>query len=80
MLAAKRASVPTSACAVLEDTSHGMRAAKDAGMICVVTPSEFAKDHDFTHADLVLEDLETPRPFTVEGMASLFKSNNLRVS
>ena len=49
-----------------------MRAAKDAGMICVVTPSEFAKDHDFTDADLVLEDLETPRPFTVESMASLF--------
>ena len=72
LLAAKRASVPTSACAVLEDTSHGMRAAKDAGMICVVTPSEFAKDHDFTDANLVLKDLETPKPFTVQGMASLF--------
>ncbi len=73
LLAAEKSSVPTLACAVLEDTAHGMSAAKDAGMVCVVTPSEFAKNHQFPRADLVLEDLETPKPFTLPDLISLFE-------
>lgn len=42
---------------VVEDTRIGLLAAKRAGMKCVVTPSPYARDEDFTEADLVVEDL-----------------------
>ena len=72
LLTAKLSEVNAASCAVLEDTEHGMRAAKTAGMVCVSTPSEFAMDHDFSNSDLVLEDLETPKPFTLHDLQSLF--------
>lgn len=60
LLVARKAGVPAGKCVVLEDTRHGMLAAKAAGMHCVVTPSEFALDHDFSEADKVVTNLETP--------------------
>ncbi len=72
LLTAEKSGVPPRSCAVLEDTAHGMIAAKEAGMVCVTTPSEFALGHDFTRADLILKDLETPKPFTLDDIKSLF--------
>lgn len=72
LLVAKKSRADAQCCAVLEDTSHGLSAAKDAGMVCIATPSEFAINHDFSRADLVLQDLETPKPFTVRDLESLF--------
>ena len=69
---ASKSGVLPQACAVLEDTSHGMIAAKDAGMVCVVTPSEFSMEHDFSRADLVLKDLESPNLFTLRDLELLF--------
>jgi len=71
LLTAEKCGVDPGACVVLEDTSHGMTAAKDAGMRCLVTPSEFSVNHDFSRADLVLQDLETPQAFRYSDLRAL---------
>ena len=71
LLTAEKCGVDPGACVVLEDTSHGMNAAKDAGMRCLVTPSEFSVNHDFSRADLVLQDLETPQAFRYSDLRAL---------
>ena len=40
-------------CFALEDSPSGARAAKDAGLYCVVVPNRFQSDSDFTVADEV---------------------------
>jgi beta-phosphoglucomutase-like phosphatase (HAD superfamily) len=71
LLTAEKCGVDPGACVVLEDTSHGMNAAKDAGMRCLVTPSEFSVNHDFSRADLVLQDLETPQALRYSDLRTL---------
>ena len=68
LLVAKKCGVDPSNCLVLEDTRHGMEAALSAGMRCVVTPSEYALNHDFNEATLCLHDLETPSPLTLRNL------------
>lgn len=41
----------------IEDSRHGMMAAKAAGMKCLVVPNEITQSFDFSEADLVLESL-----------------------
>ena len=38
----------------LEDSAHGVTAAKAAGMVAVAVPSRITRHNDFTHADLVV--------------------------
>jgi putative hydrolase of the HAD superfamily len=52
----------------LEDSAHGVTAAKAAGMTAVAVPSRITRHNDFTHADLVVDGLEH---LTVDGLASL---------
>jgi len=52
------------ACIAFEDSMNGLRAAKAAGLVTVVTPSRWTAEDDFSGADLVLpslEGLELPR-------------------
>ncbi|MCD6495453.1 HAD-IA family hydrolase [Candidatus Bipolaricaulota bacterium] len=42
----------------LEDSPHGVSAAKAAGMFCIAVPNEMTKNLTFDHADLVLPSLE----------------------
>jgi HAD superfamily hydrolase (TIGR01509 family) len=42
----------------LEDSPHGVSAAKAAGMFCIAVPNEMTKNLSFDHADLVLPSLE----------------------
>lgn len=56
-LALEQLGLPASACLAFEDSSNGLRAAKAAGLRCVVTPAQYTVDEDFTGADLVLPDL-----------------------
>lgn len=52
------------ACIAFEDSLNGLRAAKAAGLVTVVTPSRWTAEEDFGAADLVLptlEGLELPR-------------------
>jgi HAD superfamily hydrolase (TIGR01509 family) len=40
-----------------EDSHHGVRAAKEAGIFCVAVPNPVTKSFDLDHADLVVESL-----------------------
>jgi HAD superfamily hydrolase (TIGR01509 family) len=54
---AATAGKPPSSFVVLEDTGHGVNAAKGAGMIAVAVPNRFTVHQDFSRADLVLNSL-----------------------
>jgi HAD superfamily hydrolase (TIGR01509 family) len=56
LLAAERCGIEPQCCMALEDTGHGLRSALAAGMACVITPSVFAGDDDFTGAAAVYQD------------------------
>ena len=71
LLVAEKTGIDPSACVVLEDTRHGMLAAKSAGMSCLATPSEFALDHNFSEADLVCADLESPTIISLDDLLKL---------
>lgn len=57
LLAAERAGFSADGCLVIEDSHHGVAAAKAAGMRVIAVPNRITATHDFTHADLVLESL-----------------------
>jgi HAD superfamily hydrolase (TIGR01509 family) len=48
---------PAADCVAIEDSAHGLAAAKGAGLFTVVTPSQWTRDEDFQRADLVLPSL-----------------------
>lgn len=50
--------LPARACIAFEDSLNGLRAAKAAGLVTVVTPSRWNAEDDFTGADRVLASLE----------------------
>jgi beta-phosphoglucomutase-like phosphatase (HAD superfamily) len=69
-------------CVVIEDSLIGLRAAKAAGMRCIVTKSRYTADEDFNDADAVfdcigdagderfsLQDLTTPGAPSVSALA-----------
>lgn len=56
-LALTRLGLAPQHCLAIEDSANGLRAAKAAGLRCVVTPSLYSAHDDFTLADLVLDDL-----------------------
>jgi HAD superfamily hydrolase (TIGR01509 family) len=57
-LAAKTLNLNPSQCMVIEDSNNGLRAAKAAGMRCIVTKSTYTQDEDFTSADRIVNDLD----------------------
>ncbi|MEI7599119.1 MAG: HAD family hydrolase [Aestuariivirga sp.] len=56
-LAAEKLGLSPSRCVVIEDSNNGLRAAKAAGMNCIVTISSYTADEDFTQADVIVADL-----------------------
>lgn len=58
-MASERVQVPPERCVVIEDSLVGLRAAKGAGMKCIITYTESTKDEDFygEGADAVVADL-----------------------
>ena len=58
LLVAERCGVKPADCLVVEDTGHGMQAALGAGMKCIVTPSELARNDSFAGAMMRFENLE----------------------
>lgn len=57
-LAARTLGLDPSNCVVIEDSNNGLRAAKAAGMHCVVTISSYTGEEDFSLADRVVDDLD----------------------
>ena len=72
LLAAKQLNLDPAKCVVIEDSNNGLRAAKAAGMKCVVTISSYTADEDFTLADKVVNDLGD-KPTTEIGINELKK-------
>lgn len=56
--AACRLKVKPQNCLVFENSMVGLQAAKNAGMKCIVIPSEFTQNGKFKKADLILSSLE----------------------
>ena len=53
-------------CLAFEDSENGIRASRGAGLRTVITVNDYTRDHDFTGAVLVLDQLGEPQlPFTV---------------
>ena len=57
LLAADRAGVAPADCLVIEDSNHGVAAAKAAGMKVVAFPNPMTSSQDFSDADLVVHTL-----------------------
>lgn len=57
LLAAERADVDPESCVVIEDSAHGVTAARSAGMRVVAVPNRITTGQDFSGADLVLGSL-----------------------
>jgi HAD superfamily hydrolase (TIGR01509 family) len=59
-LALERLELPPSAAPGVEDSANGLRAAKAAGLACVVVVNDYTREQDFDDADLVLEGFGRP--------------------
>ncbi len=57
-LAAATLGVDPATCVVIEDSHIGLRAARAAGMPCIVTKSAYTVDEDFSGADRIVADLD----------------------
>jgi HAD superfamily hydrolase (TIGR01509 family) len=64
--------VAAGACIAFEDSAIGLRAAKEAGLFTVVTPTQWTKRDDFRRADLRLDDLAV-----AGGLAFLRKAHSV---
>ena len=54
--ATKAAGVSNSECFVIEDSTNGIIAAKEADIFCVAYKSAHSKDQDYTRADMTISD------------------------
>jgi HAD superfamily hydrolase (TIGR01509 family) len=62
-LALERLGLSAAAAPAVEDSANGLRAAKSAGLACVIVVNDYTREQDFDDADLVLDgfgDLESP--------------------
>jgi HAD superfamily hydrolase (TIGR01509 family) len=66
--AARRIGVPASACIVIEDSVHGITAAKRAGMRCIAVTNTHPANL-LEKANIVLTSLEELKPETLQGLA-----------
>lgn len=57
LLAASQLEVDPASCVVIEDSNNGLRAARAAGMQCIVTTASYTAGEDFTGAAHVVPEL-----------------------
>jgi len=60
-LALAQLRLAASGAAAVEDSRNGLRAAKAAGLACVVVVNDYTRQEDFSDADLVLDGYGSPR-------------------
>jgi beta-phosphoglucomutase-like phosphatase (HAD superfamily) len=68
LLSAKNLAVKPEKCLAIEDSLYGLRAAKAAGMKCVVLLSRYSQDKDFSQADLVIKGFDELTPEKLAGL------------
>jgi len=74
LLVADKLGVKPEECCVVEDTENGVKAAKAAGMKCIVTRSRYSKDEEFSQADLIVDSLgEGSDGVNIDTIASFFE-------
>jgi HAD superfamily hydrolase (TIGR01509 family) len=69
--AARVLGVEVSRCVALEDTAHGVIAAREAWMLCVAVPNDFTAGQDFSRASAVLGSLAEFDPAHIEALMKL---------
>ncbi|HTU67517.1 MAG TPA: HAD family phosphatase [Steroidobacteraceae bacterium] len=57
LLALERLGLSAADCLALEDTQHGLQAARGAGIRCLALPTALSKRHDFGGAEAVVEGM-----------------------
>ena len=65
----ERLELPASAAPGVEDSANGLRAAKSAGLACVVVVNDYTREQDFSDADLVLDGFgraDAPAPILAD--------------
>ena len=77
-LALKNLRLPAEACIALEDSRNGLRAAMDAGLATLITPSLYTRDENFTGAvcivNVLTDLLETKPPSRAASSYALIES------
>lgn len=58
------------ACLAMEDSGNGWRAARNAGLRCVVTVNDYTRNQDFSGADLVVSEFGEPDGEPIEVLAN----------
>lgn len=58
LLALERLAMPAGSCVALEDSLNGLRSAKAAGLVCLVSPSAYTASEDLSSADRLLPDFD----------------------
>ena len=66
--AAKAARVSPTECFVIEDSTNGIIAAKEANIFCIAYKSENSKDQDYSRADLLISDYNVIKYDTVKDL------------
>lgn len=60
LLAVERLGVAPARAPAIEDSLNGLRAAKSAGLACVIVVNDYTREQDFGDADLVLDGFGAP--------------------
>ena len=66
--AAKAAGVSPTECFVIEDSTNGIIAAKEANIFCIAYKSENSKDQNYSRADLLISDYNVIKYDTVKDL------------
>ncbi len=62
----KRLNLPPEECLAFEDSQQGLQSSLGAGLKTVITLNDYTRDHNFAHANLVLDQFGEPTaPFKV---------------
>lgn len=56
-IAIRRSDFSPEECLAIEDSEHGIASAKKAGIPCVAIPNAFSKIHDYSQADIIIDNL-----------------------
>jgi len=65
------------ACLAMEDSGNGWRAARDAGLKCVVTVNDYTRAQDFSGADLVVSEFGEPDGEAIDVLANPHQLSDL---
>ncbi len=64
--ALEKMNLPAEACLAFEDSENGIKSSQGADLKTIVTINEYTRDHDFTGAEVVLDNMGEPdAPFKV---------------